>query len=148
MRNKKKAFSLVETAVAITIVMIGLTAIISIGLSSLSAATAAKLKSQATAEAQTILETFRTARDNGGIASFSSVRSSILSQPIHLGEVDATPVITIYWMDSHTAIVEVRLNWNYKEKTESVSFNSTFPNLDNGPTLTPGVYATPTWYRL
>ncbi len=133
----KKAFSLIETMIAIAVIFIGFAAIVSIGLSSLSNVNSSKIKVKATSVAQGFLEKFRSERDFEGIAKFTTLRSSLLATPIIIDNIKITPIITIYYPDTSTSIVEITCRWNYKRQEEVkksiylTNLNNRFPTIQS-----------------
>lgn len=125
----KKGFSLIEVAVAIAILVVSFTAIVSIINLAQSNAYNAKTKLAATTIAQNIIEIFKKESRANGIANFNSIKSS-LDVPVTVGGISYTPQINLYYLSTTTVRVDVKINWLYK-KNESITTTSLMSNLNN-----------------
>ena len=139
----KKAFSLVETMIAIAIISLGFTAIISIGLSAYSNTAYSKTKLKAQTYAQGILETYRAERDQNGIAGFATPTSG---GSMTIDGTVFTPSVRVYKLpDTTSAIVETTVRWTYK-KPESIMSYVLLSNTNSRMATVGSGYSTPAWY--
>lgn len=125
----KKGFSLIEAAVAIAILVVSFTAIVSIINLAQSNTYFAKTKLIATAVAQNIIEIFKKESRTNGIADFDSLKST-LEVPVTADGFTFTPQINLYYLSATTVRVDVKINWIFKQ-SESITITSLMSNLNN-----------------
>ena len=133
--------------IAVAIIMIGLTAVISIGLKAMSNAHSSEARLKATSYAETILEKFRVERDANGISNFQTL-APVFGVATTIDGITYNPTVTVYYLDDHSAVVEVTVSWVYKDPLhpEHVSASSYLPNGSTRFKTVPGPYSKPAWY--
>ncbi len=133
--------------VAVAIIMIGLTAVISIGLTAMSNANSSKARLKATSYAESVLEKFRVERDLNGIARFLTVAPTYGAAAVIDG-INYQPTVSVYYINSTSAVVETTVCWIYRNPTnpEKVKASVYLPNGSTRFATWSGPYSRPAWY--
>jgi prepilin-type N-terminal cleavage/methylation domain-containing protein len=142
----KKGFSLIEMMIAIAVIFIGFSAVVSMTLSSISTSTSSKAKLKATSLASGILEKYRAERDASGIGSLTMFPTPNLT-PIQIDGIKFLPKVQLYNIDQNTVVVETKVSWVYKSgPTPFVQNYVLLTNYDNPEVTVPAPYITPVWF--
>lgn len=140
----KKAFSLIETMVAVSIILIGFTAVVAVALTSFSNISASKMKIKATAYAEGILEKYRAKRDSAGIASLVLVPTPPNS--VLIDGITFYPKVKIWGLNAGAVLVEANVSWIAKSgPTPNVQSYILLSNYNDKTQIT-GPYIVPSWF--
>jgi prepilin-type N-terminal cleavage/methylation domain-containing protein len=141
----KKGFSLIEMMIAIAVIFVGFSAVVSMMLSSMSVSNSSKASLKATSLASGILEEYRSVRDESGIAALAMYPTPKLTVT-SIDGMSFYPKVKLYNIDQKTVLVEANVSWASKSgPTPFVRNYVLLTNYDNPAVTVPSPYATPTW---